>query len=197
MIQFYRGMFLLKVMGTDGLLGMALVVRRLRFWDLWNLLFKLMFGLTEVPEARGGAPLDPAGGGVPCRWKGRGALLHSAPRPGEGIPGGRDQNHNSGNAPASGPTCAPLLHTAHFCRWYIPILNLRIREPSPLHTAMCRDRIKHNFNILFPSHNYWLHFPHLHHLARMLLMCLFILASRSPFKMSALQPSGHIKCMAY
>lgn len=159
---------------------MALAVRCPWFWDWGNLMFKLMLSLAEVPEVWGGAPLEPAGGRVPMSVEGQGCTL--ARRPGEGIPDGRDQKHNSGNAPAHCPTCAPPSPVDHFCRWYIPIPNLRIRE---LHTGMCRDRIKHDFNILFPSHNYWLHFPYLYHLARMLLMRLFIPASQSPLKMSA------------
>ena len=188
LIQFYTGMFILQVTWTYGLLEVALAGRCPWFWDLGNLLLKLVPGLAEVPEVWGG--------GRVMLVEGQGCTL--APRPGESIPDGRDENQNSGNVPASCPTCALPSPVAHFCRWYIPILNLRIREPSPLHAAMCRDRIKHDFNILFPSYNYWLHFPHLHHLARM-LSCA---CSSWPLGLHwrcqpALQPSGHIQCMAY
>lgn len=173
-------MFILKVRWTDGVLGVAFAVRCPWFWDLGNLMFKLMLGLAEVPKVWGGASLDPAGGRA-MSVEGQGCTL--ARRPGEGIPGTRNTTLAM-LLPIAQPAPPPS-PVDHFCRWYIPIPNHRIREPSPLHTGMCRDRIKHDFNILFPSHNYWLHFPYLYHLARMLLMRLFIPASQSPLQMSA------------
>lgn len=70
-----------------------------------NLLFKLFLCLAEVPEVWGGPSLDPAGRRVPVLVEGQGCTL--AWRPGEGMSNGRDRNHDSSNATAFCPTCAP------------------------------------------------------------------------------------------
>lgn len=150
LIQFYKGMFVLKVTWADGLLGMTLVVRCPWFWDLWNLLFKLMFGLTEVPEAWGGALLDPSGGGVPMSVEEWGCPLGLSTKTRWWHPRRHGPEPQLWQCSCLLPNLCPHSPAAHFCGWYIPIPHLRIREPLPLHTAMWETEL--HIILTFYSH---------------------------------------------
>lgn len=113
-------------MWIDGLLGMALALRCPWFWDLWNLLLKLMLGLTEAPESRE----------VHLR-----TLL-------VGGTNGGGQDPQLWQCCCLLPNLCPASPATHFCRWCIPILNLSIREPSPLHCV----ETELNIVLMFYSH---------------------------------------------